>query len=254
MCTVQSHTWGQGRAALGFTTANVSNTLVLCCYLSWIWSRRQIYLGSGRSLLSAKRAAYGESLALERGLEWAEEERKGDLQVLEDGTFTTHATFVWDSSRSSRSPCICNICMLESPRTTNQSRSRIHQLRWPTTAVCSFIIIIISSNVEFICLFSTICQTCFITGEWSGTLGLPPTFSFSVCSWSSYRIKGPYFYVTTHQPSLSSSHSPSQHPSFERSCTSDLPGEGSTSAGHVVLSWYSTTPLFESFTDTLRRT
>jgi len=49
--------------------------------------------------------------------------------VLEDGALATHAMF----TQGSRSPDIHDIWMLESPRTTNQSPSRISQLRQPTT-------------------------------------------------------------------------------------------------------------------------
>ena len=84
-------------------------------------------LSGGLTPLSAKLAAYGESL---RRLKRAEEERNGDSQVLEDGALGPHATFARDGSRSSGSP---RIRALESPRTTNQSRSRIRQPRRPTT-------------------------------------------------------------------------------------------------------------------------
>ena len=61
--------------------------------------------------------------------------------------------------------------------------------------------------------------------------------------------------VTTPQPSLFSGHSPPQHPPFhpslERSRTPDPPGDDLTSAGHVVLSRFSTAPPFESFADSL---
>ena len=90
-------------------------------------------LSSGLTPLSAKLAAYGESLALERRLKRAEVERGGDSQVLEDGLLATHAMFARDGSRSSGSPRIRDIRALESPRTTSQSRSRIRQPRRPTT-------------------------------------------------------------------------------------------------------------------------
>jgi hypothetical protein len=51
-------------------------------------------LSSGLTPLSAKLAVYGESLALERQIKRAEEERNGDSLVLEDGSLATHATFI----------------------------------------------------------------------------------------------------------------------------------------------------------------
>lgn len=90
-------------------------------------------LSSGLTPLNAKLAAYGESLALERRLKRAEEERNGDPQVLEDSALATRTPFARDSKRSSRSRRIHDICALESPRTTSQSRLRIRQPRRPTT-------------------------------------------------------------------------------------------------------------------------
>jgi len=84
-------------------------------------------LSSGLTPLSAKLAAYDESLALERRLKRAEEERNGDPQVLEDSALATRTPFARDSSRSSWSRRIRDIRALESPRTTSQSRSRILQ-------------------------------------------------------------------------------------------------------------------------------
>jgi hypothetical protein len=48
-------------------------------------------LSGGLTPLSAKLAVYGESLALERRLKRAEEERNGDSQVLGHGALATHS-------------------------------------------------------------------------------------------------------------------------------------------------------------------
>ena len=100
----------------------------------WTWRQKRILSlwVDGLTPLSAKLAMCGESLALERLLKSAKEERNAYLQVLEDGGWATHATFTRDGCRSGESPRIRDMRPLESPGTTNQSRSRIRQPRRAT--------------------------------------------------------------------------------------------------------------------------
>jgi hypothetical protein len=99
-------------------------------------------LSSGRSPLSAKLAAYGESLALERRLKRVEEGMRGEdpqRGVEEDGvpgvSVSVSAVFTRDVGRKSGSPRVRDIRVLETPRsTTNSSRSRIRQPRRPNTS------------------------------------------------------------------------------------------------------------------------
>lgn len=83
--------------------------------------------GSGRSPLSARLAAYGESLALERKFNEAEQGNVGgdDFVHPRSHLFTQEA-------RKSSSPRIRDVRVLEIPkRGRNPSRSRIRQPRRP---------------------------------------------------------------------------------------------------------------------------
>ncbi|KIM73170.1 hypothetical protein PILCRDRAFT_15479 [Piloderma croceum F 1598] len=118
---------------------------------------------------------------------------------------------------SSRSPRIRDIRALGSPRTTNHSRGSANQDGQLLAIACSHS----AAAIE-------------VRAESKHDITMVET-------------------VATPQPSPFSGRSPPQHqsinPSLERSRTPDLPGEDSTSAGHVVLSRYSSAPPFESFAD-----
>lgn len=87
----------------------------------------------GRSPLSAKLAAYGESLALERRLKEVELGKAGG-----DGAETVlhpRSSSSTQEPRQSSSPRIRDIRVLEAPkRSPNPSRSRIRQPRRPNTS------------------------------------------------------------------------------------------------------------------------
>ena len=91
-------------------------------------------LSSGRSPLSAKLAAYGESLALERRFKRVEEGMTGkDALSAEESEVPAVAVFRCDAIRKTTSPQIRDTRVLEGPKSTNPSRSRIRQLRRPNT-------------------------------------------------------------------------------------------------------------------------
>jgi len=153
----------------------------------------------------------------------------------------THATFTRDGGRSSGSPRIRDMRTLESPRVTNQSRSRIRQPRRPATGDSA----------------SSAKPSSPFTND-------PAPWAFHQPSHSASAVEARteskddiiiVENVTTPQPSLFSGHSPPQHPSIhpslERARTPDPPVNDSTSAGHVALSRHSNAPAFESFADTL---
>src|ERR1700685_3214420 len=89
-------------------------------------------LSSGRSPLSAKLAAYGESLALERRLKRVEEGMTGeDSLSAEESEVPAVAVFTRDAGRKTASPRIRDMRALEGPKSMNTSRSRIRQPRRP---------------------------------------------------------------------------------------------------------------------------
>lgn len=77
-------------------------------------------------------AAYGESLTLERRLNWAEEGRMSAApRYAEHKAVAAGAVFTQDGDRKSGSLRVCDMRTLEVLRSTNPSRSRICQPRRP---------------------------------------------------------------------------------------------------------------------------
>jgi hypothetical protein len=90
--------------------------------------------GGGRSPLSARLAAYGETLALERRLKRVEEGKNDeDSQSIEDQETPASPAFTRDGGRTNGSPRVRDMRTLETPKSTNPSRSRIRQPRRPNT-------------------------------------------------------------------------------------------------------------------------
>ena len=89
---------------------------------------------SGRSPLSAKLAAYGESLALERKFKEAELGKVGEDDIVEE-VMHPRSSSSSQEPRKSSSPRIRDVRVLEIPkRGSNPSRSRIRQPRRPNTS------------------------------------------------------------------------------------------------------------------------
>jgi hypothetical protein len=87
-------------------------------------------MSGGQLPLSARLAAYGESLALERRLKQVEERKNGeDDQYAED----QEVLATWDGGMMNESRLVRDIRALETPKSTNPSRSRIRQPRQPNT-------------------------------------------------------------------------------------------------------------------------
>jgi len=199
-----------------------------------------IPLISGRSPLSAKLAAYGESLALERRLKREEEAKIGEeMQVIEDkGMMAAPVVFTRDSGSRSGSPRVRDIRVLETTKSTNPSRSRIRQPRRPNTSEST----------------SSSKSPAPLTGDWPSRAHHQISHSASAVIESTDDIT--IVSATTPQSSLSAHLLSQQQPSVvlsaPRSRTPDpSSSDDLTSVGHVPLSRCSTAPAAESITDVL---
>jgi hypothetical protein len=129
-------------------------------------------LSSGRSPLSAKLAAYGESLALERRLKRVEEGMTGeDPRSVEDDELPVSVVFTRDIGRKSGSPRVRDIRVLEAPKSMNPSRSRIRQPRRPNTSDSGMFLLFFPDCFESQYCFQ-LCQASLFCSRMSGLLAL----------------------------------------------------------------------------------